>query len=354
MCQMARCGNAPRLVDSGTMDFERYKAMRRVPQKAAQWLLMRDARAYLRMQFLYAALDSGALRALRTPRTAEDLARELGITRPDILGALLRMGVTLGELAVRGGRYRLAGRRARALVTDEGDALAAMIDEYADYHASVYQRLAERMRGAPPGEYLGEHASVIARSSRMLEPFLGAYAAATVRDGGPLRMLEIGCGSGIYLRYAAEANRAVTGVAVEMQPVVAEQARANLAAWGIGDRFRVLLGDAREVGAAAGGPFDLVTMHNNIYYFDEAEWPALFERVRGWLAPGGRYVLTTFMQGDTPAALDFDIALRCTVGCAPLPETQTLAARLRANGFGRVETARLMPLEPLYGMVAQT
>jgi cyclopropane fatty-acyl-phospholipid synthase-like methyltransferase len=100
------------------------------------------------------------------------------------------------------------------------------------------------------------------------------------------------------------------------------------------------------------GQFDLVTMHQNIYYFEEDERAALFARVRSWLAPGGRLALTSFMQGRTPASINFDIALRCTVGCTALPTVDEVVASLKGAGFARVESAQLMPLEPLYGIIA--
>jgi SAM-dependent methyltransferase len=335
------------------IDIGKYLAVLRAPQVYAQWLLLRDVQPYFRIQFLDFAIDSGLLRALRSPRTRDELCSELAVTRFDLLDRALDLGVALKELAVRDGRYRLRGRRARALATDEGDPLAAMIEEYVTYHASVYRELTARMRGAPPGEYLDGHATVIARSSRVLQPFLARFVRKIVRNRGPLRLLEIGCGSGVYLRHATEANPAVTGVAVEIQPEVAEQARMNLAQWGLDDRFTVSAGDIRQPPAEVSGQFDLVTLHQNVYYFAEEERIALFERVRSWLLPGGRLVLTSFMQGKTPASIDFDIALRCTAGCTGLPTLDELVAALRLAGFDRVESVRLMPLEPFYGMIAR-
>ncbi len=334
------------------MDIDRFTAVLRTPHGLAQWLMLRDVRPYLRVQFLLVAIESGLLRALRAPRTRDELVRDLGAARPDLLDSVLRLGVALKELAVRGGRYRLVGRRSRALAEETGDHLAAMVEEMTTYHASVYRELARRIRGAEPGRYLDDHAAVLARSSRVLEPFVGSYVRKLVRDRGAVRMLEIGCGSGVYLRYAAEANSSVRGVAIEVQPEVARQAAANLGAWGIGERFRVIAGDVRQPPPDIEGPFDLVTLHNNIYYFAADERPALFGRLQSWLAPKGRLVVSSLMQGDTLAALDLDVALACTVGCTPLPDLDELLAQLRATPFTSVEPARLMPLEPLYGIVA--
>ena len=55
----------------------------------------------------------------------------------------------------------------------------------------------------------------------------------------------IGCGSGVYLRYAAMINPSLTAIGVELQPSVAEVARTNLRRWGLEGRVKVEDGDFR-------------------------------------------------------------------------------------------------------------
>ena len=205
---------------------------------------------------------------------------------------------------------------------------------------------------APPGDYLEQFGTVITRSSRVLEPFIAGFVKEAVQSG-PLRLLEIGCGTGVYLHHAAQANPQLTGVALDLQESVIEQARTNLRNWGISDRFRLLVGDIRTPPPEAAGPFDLITLHNNVYYFEPDERPALFRLLRSSLAPDGALLLTTIVRGTTLASLDFDLALRCTAGCTPLPSVDEVTAQLREGGVSDVRVARLMPLEPLYGLTAR-
>ena len=78
----------------------------RIPHLRAQMQLIRDVETFVRVQFLYAAFESGLLKALAPPATRDDLIRSLDVQRPDILDALLALGVRLREITVRQGRYR--------------------------------------------------------------------------------------------------------------------------------------------------------------------------------------------------------------------------------------------------------
>lgn len=330
--------------------FRKYVAALRQPNLRSRLQLLRDLQTGLRLQFLYFAIDAGLLRAL--PANRDELVERLHVQRPDILDAALAMAVALKELSLRDGRYAVRGARSRLLLSADGDMIAGTIQEYVAYHSSVYRELTARLRGAPPGDYLERFGTVIARSSRVLEPFIAGFVKDTVKSG-PVRLLEIGCGTGVYLHYAARANPQVTGVALDLQDSVIEQARTNLCQWGILDRFQLLAGDVRHPPEAATGPFDLITLHNNVYYFEPEERPALFGRLRASLAPGGTLLLTTLMRGNTVASLDFDLVLRCTAGCTPLPSLDDVTAQLKEGGFSDVRATRLMPLEPLYGLTAR-
>lgn len=322
----------------------------RLPHVRALGALLGDVRSFLRLHFLATACEAGLLRAL--PATREELVAALAVQRPELLDGLLELGLTVRELSLSGGRYRIRGHRARALVSEGGDPLAAMLEELGGYHSSVYQQLVARMRGAPLGTYLDANATIIARSSRMLEPLQRNFVWDIVRPDGALRLLEIGCGSGVYLRCAAERNSQLTGVAIELQEEVAELARANLREWGVGGRFEIVSGDARHVLAQLDGQFDIVTLYNNVYYFEEAERPALFREMRSKLAPGGVVGLVSLMRGRSMAGVDLDIALRSTAGCTALPDIDELEAQLREAGFAQVRRVKLMPFDPFYGLAA--
>ncbi len=189
----------------------------RLPGLRAQVGIARDAQALIRLHFLYAASTTGLLQRLRTGANREELWHHLGTSRTDVLDALLEVGVALGELAHDNDRYVICGRRAAALAADDGDPLVAIVEEAVTYHGAVYRDMPARLRDGDSGDYLAGNGPLIARSSRLLEPFMLAFVRHVVASSGPVRMLEIGCGSGIYLRHAATVNPQVTGIGIDLQ-----------------------------------------------------------------------------------------------------------------------------------------
>jgi predicted O-methyltransferase YrrM len=308
---------------------------------------------FVRLHFFYVAAQCGLLQMLRTPCSKDKLVRQLAITNAALLDSLLELGIALGELSCANGAYRLRSERSLALVDREGDPLVAMLEEFITFYGPIYQQLGERLRGAPPGDYLASTASIVARSSRLLEPVVASFIHSFIRGTRPMRLLEIGCGSGVYLRYAAESNPQLTGIAIEMQPQVVEEARANLKSWGIADRFDVLVANILRPPPELAGPFDVVTLYNNIYYFASDEHPALFQSLCSRMTPDGMLAMVSIFKSATVLAGNFDLVLRSTQGCVALPAVDEVMRELRQNGFGTVQKTQLYPGESFYGLLAR-
>jgi SAM-dependent methyltransferase len=318
--------------------------------KRAHALLVRDFVSWLRVEFLGTAAATGVLAALaHGPRTVDDLAAALDVRDPGLLGSLLAVGESVGELKVdRAGRWRLAGVRARALVD-----LAALPEEAVAYGTDVYRSLGERLAGAPAGDYLATHGEVVARTSRVAEPIFGPLLADVVRTYQPSRVLDVGCGSGVNLRHVAEASDYATGVGIDLDAGVVDLARRNLATWGLDGRFAAHRADVRSLPDDLAGPWDLVLLMQNIYYFDGDGRTGLLRALRE-LAPAGTVVVATAVAGTgDPAAAHLDLVLRSTVGNTPLPTVPELSADLAAAGFASVEARRLAPWQPLRAFVAR-
>lgn len=125
--------------------------------------IIKDWQAFVRMHFVYAALESGLLEALSSPSSRDDLIKKLNVKRPDILDALLDVGLSVKELAYKNGTYSIKGKRSNAVRGNEGDILAAMIQANITYYGSAYRNAADRMRGAPVGSDLKKMGSIVAR-----------------------------------------------------------------------------------------------------------------------------------------------------------------------------------------------
>jgi release factor glutamine methyltransferase len=81
---------------------------------------------------------------------------------------------------------------------------------------------------------------------------IAAFASARA---APLRILDLGVGSGAIVCALLTEFKAATGVGIDVSPRAAEQARANLAACGLAERSTICVGGW---GAAVDGRFDIV------------------------------------------------------------------------------------------------
>lgn len=262
----------------------------------------------------------------------------------DGLAVWLQVGVRVGELALGPDGYRLRGRLARQLADPANDDLAAALEEIVTLHHGLLQHTPERLRARRPYSMADQDGEKIARSSRVLEPFVQEGIDAVVPASGPVRLLEVGCGSGTHIRYAAARNPGLTAVGLELQPQVADAARANLCAWGLSDRVTVEAVDVRARAPGAGPAFDVATLHNNIYYFRVAERVDLLRHLRGFLAPGGSLLITTGTPGGSAAMELVNLWSAMTAGCGRYPEPAEMCEQLRAAGFGATRAVNVTPL----------
>src|SRR5439155_24995189 len=89
--------------------------------------------------------------------------------------------------------YALRGGRSKLIASDAGDPFAALAQEWVRYDNAVFRDLPHRLQGGPLGDYLGPTATIVARSSRILEPFIAAFIRELVTRRRPRRLLDVGC-----------------------------------------------------------------------------------------------------------------------------------------------------------------
>jgi 4-hydroxy-2,2'-bipyrrole-5-carbaldehyde O-methyltransferase len=317
-------------------------------------LAWRDAAPFVRLHFLAVATDLGLLEELRhRPAAIGRLGARLAIGDPALLEAFLRLGAALGVLRCRAGRWSLRGRRSKALAMPEANTMRAMVQEALRYDAAVYIGLGAHLRGAPPGDYLRTTGAVVAEASRLVEPVLAPLLRSLVAERRPRRVLDVGCGTGIYLVHAAAAGGPqLTGLGVDLDAAVVDLARQRLADAGLAERFDVRHVDIRAIQLPAAS-FDLVLLFQNIYYFAEDQRPDLLRRLHGLLAPGGALVVASLFAGGSLAAAHYDLLFRATAGCGPLPRRQQLDRQLHDAGFTSTRWVQLIPRESFYAVLAE-
>jgi SAM-dependent methyltransferase len=319
-------------------------------QPSLMFRLLRTSKEFYRAGFVAEAASGGVYAAFRGgSATIDQIAERLdGITNREGLRAWLDMGVSLGELSRSGDAYRITGKLSRGLLDPANDGYRAMLEEIVRHHHRYVMETPGTLRAHArfPFDDAGE---LIARSSRISEPFIFEAVDEVVPRSGAFDLLEVGCGSGTYIRYSCSRNPDLTALGLELQEKVAEGARRNIAAWGLEGRAVIEHSDVRSYGTDR--KFDLVTFHQNIYYFAPADRVALARRALGFLKPGGRVLFTTLGQGGSPAMQAVGIWVATTEGYGPLPEPEEFCGQLREAGFADVRKKRLIPFDSFWAFV---
>lgn len=304
---------------------------------------------FYRITFVASAASGGLLARLAAgPVPFATLARDLA-PEPrmhEALRAWLELGVRLGELGKGDDGYRLRGLLSRELSDPANDDVAALVEEVAGLHHRLISEAPRRLRAAEllaPDEHDGR---MIARSSRILEPFLAGVLDRALNVSGPVHLLDVGCGSGAHLLRAAARNVDLRAVGIEVRAAVAEAARAEIERRGLADRITVETGDVRERGG--GDRFDVVTLFNVVYYLPVAERGPLVRRLASWLKPGGRLLLATCCQGGSPGACVLDLWRSGTEGSGPLPTRAEIVARLSEAGLVDLVVEKLIAGEEYF------
>lgn len=297
-----------------------------------------------RLAFLAAAGRAGLLRLLADGPVAEGtllarLARDPAL-REDAR-VWLEFGVKVGELYVEDGAYGIRGSLAKSLAREENDDVLALVEEAAFLHLPMIRDLPDRLAEGRRATLADQDGPMIARSSRTLEPLVLEVVRELVPRAGRSALLEVGCGSAIYMRAALEQNPELTALGLELQPEVAALARQNLDLWGLAERARVENVDVRQFASEA--VFDLATLHNNIYYFPTSDRVALLTHLRGLLQPGGRLLVTSACKGGTTTMSVLDLWASTTEGCGPLPDVLELVEQMKDAGFRQVGARNLLP-----------
>lgn len=316
--------------------------------------IMSDWRALTRLHFLHAALESGLLEVLSRPQSREDLLAALDVRRPELLDALLEMGIALGEIRRTNGRLELRGSRARALSQDRNDALAALIQANVTYYNDQFRHLAKRLRGSPLDEGVREIGPLVARVSKIAEPFVEHFLTGVVRERRPQTILDVGSGASVILRAALTAAPSARGVGLEVDLAVAGEGRENLQRWGMEERAEILVGEVLDPPDQALGPFDLALLFNVVYYFGVEERIAVFRAVRAKLGSQGAVAVTTSCRGVASDlfAANLNVATTSMEGLTPLPTPEEIESQLRNAGFTSVRIATLVPGTGYLGFLA--
>lgn len=130
------------------------------------------------------------------------------------------------------------------------------------------------------------------------DAFYGTAAeVASLGRSGPVRVLDLGAGTGLLSSVLASALPDASFVLLDEAPAMLDRASERLAP--LGDRVSTVVADLRDDLPA--GPFDVVASALAIHHLDDAGKADLYARAAQRLAPGGVLINAEQVAGPTPA-----------------------------------------------------
>lgn len=171
----------------------------------------------------------------------------------------------------------------------------------------------------------------------MMVPAAHAIADLVAAPSGPLKVLDIAAGHGLFGITIAQQNPRARIVAVDWPSVLAvtsEHARAAQ----VEDRYQLLPGDAFKVEFPDG--FDVALVTNFLHHFNPSTCVGFLKRVNAALTPGGRLVVLEFVPNADRVSPPFPARFSLTMLAeTPDGDAYTLAElqqQLEGAGFRNI------------------
>jgi ubiquinone/menaquinone biosynthesis C-methylase UbiE len=146
--------------------------------------------------------------------------------------------------------------------------------------------------------------------SAMAVPMAGVLAQMMAPSSGPIKVLDIAAGHGMYGVTVARNLANVQVTAVDW-PAVLEVAKENAAKAGVADRYWTRPGSAFD--ADLGEGYDYVFITNFLHHFDPATNEKLLRRFHAALKPGGKALTVEFVPNPDrvtpPMAAAFSLVM---------------------------------------------
>ncbi len=181
----------------------------------------------------------------------------------------------------------------------------------------------------------------------MMAPMCGPLGRIVLEGlAGPIRVLDIAAGHGLFGIEVAKQNPEARIVALDWAPVL-EVARANARKAGVEDRYEVIPGSAFE--ADYGGPYDIVLLTNFLHHFDPPTCVALLKKVHAALKPGARAAALEFVPNEDrvspPMAAGFSLIMLANTVSGDAYTFRELESMYREADFDRI-SAHPVPTGP--------
>ena len=263
--------------------------------------IMRAATGFMAAKHLFVASELGLFEALADgPADAFELADRAGLPA-DTTRISADAMVALGLLELEDGRYRNGAEAGFFLAGRTPTDLRPFLRFWNQLATRAWGGLEQALRGSAPAHHLtAEEVEVF---SLGVESITGGTAHALSLQpeiGDARRALDIGGGTGSFLRAALHSNPELSGTVVEL-PSVAAIAERRLA-----DEPRIDVIAADVLRDPLPGDHDLIIVANLVHLFDEQGNRTLMRRLREAASQGATLMAVDFWtdptRTDPPAA----------------------------------------------------
>ncbi|MBI5623432.1 MAG: methyltransferase [Elusimicrobia bacterium] len=282
-------------------------------------------------------------------RTSRDLGRSLRLD-PGALTLLLDAVAGLGFLVKSGERYANTPLTRDLLVSTspryQGNNL-----KYQEQIWDAWSDLKDVVKAGKPRKTLlgwigdGRFRKNYVRAMGDVARLPAADLAGKLGLGRVRRMLDVGCGPGVYSAAFVEENPGLEAVLLDL-PRTIRVTRGLLKRHPRADRFRFRPGNYLE-DALGASEFDLVLISNVTHVEDAAGNAALVAKAFRALRPGGRLVIHDFVVGPDRTKPRFGslLALHLLVFTSKgrVYTVREYADWMRRAGFGRISVKPVAP-----------
>ena len=298
---------------------------------------------FYRAGFISTAISEGIYDVLsKGPVSVKDIQNNIGSDLDqEGLEAWLDLGVALGELDKKNDFYNIKSAFSKKLLKPANDTWKAFFQARVEIFYDYIIKTPAFLKQNKKFDFSHSYGELFARSSKTVEPILIDVVDKIIPSKGECRLLEVGCGSGVYIKRACDRNPNLTATGLELQKTVADFARENIAIWQIDNRVTIEHIDVRKF--QSDKAFDIATFFNLIYYFPENERTDLLRNLGGLLNPGGKLILTSLCPTNEPSIQLMNLWSSMTDGCGPLPHPDITCNQLKDAGFDEVQFEQLIP-----------
>ncbi|HWQ72052.1 MAG TPA: class I SAM-dependent methyltransferase [Desulfitobacteriaceae bacterium] len=244
--------------------------------------------------------------------------------------------------------YRLA-KSGKSLLRFRDLGLEALYKELVLYWGPCFSQLPGLIAGESERRDLDNALKdeLVSRAARSSEIFVWPVLRSRCAKENWRKVLDVGCGEGVYLKKLLTVFPGLSGVGLEINPSTC--ARAQEGRGKFQERLQFVCADIFDFFAQEA--FDCCLLHNSIYYFSGEKRLELLRHLKKMLKPGGRIGILTALRGLTSSVpvlrthvpqnlMSFFLA--CHQGFSGLPAEGEIGELLAAAGFEKIETTPLL------------